>query len=256
LFGTISGAPALIVNTVSSGKAILLNVGMETYERLRLKGEESAIRTLVSWCMENGGIDKPAISVNDSTGGHVSRIQSTLFKDGTAWYIGLIMDPGNPDKTASLSQTCRVGTDNLIKSAYVYDVRRGVFLGGGKSFSTNLRPGEAKLFALLPYRVQDVDIKIEKNVVNPGGSIKYRVSIPPQGADTKIGRHVFKISIFEPDGSERKFFSDILVPQEGSGSGTFEILPGDPSGKWRLKVKDVATGKSAEAIFMVMPPNK
>ncbi|MFA6471532.1 MAG: beta-galactosidase trimerization domain-containing protein [Candidatus Latescibacterota bacterium] len=256
VLGTISGAPALIVNAVSSGKAMLLNVGMETYERLRLKGEESAIRTLVSWCMENGGIDKPAISVNDSTGGHVSRIQSTLFKDGTAWYIGLIMDPGNPDKTASLSQTCRVGTDNLIKSAYVYDVRRGVFLGGGKSFSTNLRPGEAKLFALLPYRVQDVDIKIEKNVVNPGGSIKYRVSIPPQGADTKIGRHVFKISIFEPDGSERKFFSDILVPQEGRGSGTFEILPGDPSGKWRLKVKDVATGKSAEAIFMVMPPNK
>lgn len=256
VLGTISGAPALIINTISSGKVMLLNMGMESYERLRLKGDVSAMRTLVSWCMENGGIGAPAISINDSTGKPDSRIQSTLFKDGNAWYIGLLMDPGNPDKPTSLSQSCRVRTDNLAKSAYVYDVRRGVFLGGGNSFSANLRPGEAKLFALLPYRVQDVDIKIEKNVVNPGGSVKYRVSILPQGADTKTGRHVIHVSVFEPDGSERKFFSDTLAPPEGSGTGAFEILPGDPPGKWRLKVKDVASGKSAETIFMVMPSNR
>ena len=256
VLGTISGAPALLVNTVSGGRTILLNMGMESYERLRLRGGESAMRTLVSWCMKKGGIGAPAISIDDTTGIPASRIQSTLFKDGDTWYMGLLMDPGDPGKPAGHGQSCRIRTDNLVKSSYVYDVRKGVFLGGGDTFSAVLRPGEAKLFSLLPYRVQDVDIKMEKNVVYPEGTFKYKVSILSQGAVTKIGRHVIRVSVFEPDGRERKSFSDTLIAPEGTGAGAFEILPGDPAGKWKLRVKDVASGKSAETIFIVMPPNK
>lgn len=254
--GEIDGAPALIVNSVSGGKSVLLNMGMESYERLRIKGAEASLRTLVSWCIRNGGVGAPSLSLSDSTGKPPDRIQSTVFRDGNSWYIGLLMEPGTAGMPNTRNQTCRVQTDNLAKSAFIYDVRRGAFMGRGNSFSVDLSPGEAKLFSLLPYRVQDMDIKLKNNVINPGGSIHYQVNIQPQDAEIKPGRHIFHVSVIGPDGSERKFFSDSLAAPEGSIASSLGILPVDPPGRWRLKVKDIASGKSIERVFMVMPGNK
>jgi hypothetical protein len=256
VLGTISGNPALIVNSVSGGRAIFLNIEMGQYNTLRNKGTETDMRTLISWCLRNGGIGAPTLTISDSAKSPAGRIQSAIFEDGSAWYLGLLLDPGTADIPNKQNQSCNVSTNNLAKSAFFYDVRSGDFIGAGNSFSENLIPGEAKLIALMPYRVRDIDIKFEKNVINHGESIKYRVTIVTQGDETKAGRHVFHISVFEPDGRERHLLSDSISAPKGSGAGVFEIMPDAPSGKWKMKVKDMATGKSSEAIFMVMPSNK
>ncbi|MCE5251005.1 beta-galactosidase [bacterium] len=243
--------PAVIVNRYGNGNGIFLNMWMGMYENMRMENHEKVFRDIVSWCLYTGGAGKPYISVRDSSEALARKISATVFRDDQIEYVGILPDPG---MTAEyyLRDGYYLDLSQIGKSYFVYDVRSGAFLGANQRISVTPAPGKAELYALLPYRVKDIELRLKTPVVQAGGTLEYTAAVIPQGINMKPGRHVFLITVKGPDGSIQPFFSESRESVNGILQSSLNISIGDQPGRWVLEVKDITTGKTAEKGFMVM----
>ncbi len=75
--------------------------------------------------------------------------------------------------------------------------------------------GRSDLYALLPYRVKNIDLNIKSSVVSAGDSVQYSVEIIPHETGSKPGRHVIRIQVIGPDGNEMPYFSESFETEDG-----------------------------------------
>jgi len=135
------------------------------------------------------------------------------------------------------------------RTAHVYDVRAGEYLGYADAITTNLTPSVAKLYALLPYRVRSVSVDAPNRVqAGDGGDIN--VSI---GANSALGQHVVHIDVAGPDGVARAYYSQNLLVENGDAECRIEFALNDQPGDWEIIATDVATGVSGRSVITLEP---
>lgn len=259
VLASVGDIPTVIVNRYKNGHGIFLNMNLEAYENQRLKGEGMFLRDIITWSIRTGtgnNYREPYVNFRESTGNPTSCVNTTIYRDSLNVYIGVLPYPLTDDTTGKSSTGFTGNGTMILKEAdikpYVYDVRNGSFIGVTAEVPVSLSPGRGQLFALLPYRVQNLELILKKSVVKVGERLEYSVSVIPQESNVKVGRHVLHIRVFGPDGKERSCFSGTYDAVNGWFESYAFIAHNESRGRWILNVRDVATGKQIERSFMVM----
>jgi hypothetical protein len=135
----------------------------------------------------------------------------------------------------------------LRQRSHVYDARAGKYLGHTNRIQTAVTPSEAMLFALLPYRLRGLNANAPKKV-RAGDTVAFEVVL--KGVD-KPGLHVLHAALVSPQGREFRYYTDNLVAEGGKAKGSFPLALNDAPGKWKLRLRDVATGVGDSKTFIV-----
>ncbi|MFC1608459.1 hypothetical protein ACFL47_10870 [Candidatus Latescibacterota bacterium] len=194
------------------------------------------------------------IAVRDTSGVQADKVSVTVFRGDSLEFIGLLPDPhASPaDYARDDLRLDLTGTGNPY---YVYDVRKKEFLGANTSIPLNLTPGKAELFALVPYRIKDIDLRVKSPVVKIGDTLDFTASMVLQLSRqllVKPGRHVLRLEVAGPDGVVHPSFTKSLEAERGTVTSSITVGPDETPGRWVVRVVDVITGKRAERSFMVM----
>ncbi|MCK5805483.1 MAG: beta-galactosidase, partial [Lentisphaeria bacterium] len=172
----------------------------------------------------------PTIAVRTPQGTPPARMRLFRYRLGSAEVVGIVQGVGDDAEPAL---TLRLPNDKR----QVYDMRRGVLLGKtGASRSLKLIPGDAAIFALLPYRPGALAATVKANART--------LEIQVQLADTPTDAvHVFRIDITRPgDPAPCHWYSRNVVAPAGAATFDVPLAQNDPAGTWQIQIRDLLTG--------------
>ena len=138
----------------------------------------------------------------------------------------------------------------LPRKAHVYSVRDGKDLGETDTIQTGIEPAVAKLYAILPCRVESLSVSGISDVYERGAAVDYTVSsetLPASGIP-----QVFRVEVSSPGVGVYKEYCRTLYAPKGEAQGAFTLALSDSPGKWTILVTDVATRTTAEKTFSVL----
>jgi len=231
----MAGRPALIVNDVGEGRAVLLNLFVDSYGRRRGLGVGEPMCTLAAEVLELADVRAP-VGVEVS-GDHFTYF--ARYRDGDSRFVGVLRDSGEGGAEVRL---------DLPEPAHVYDLREGRYLGRRDAVTTPLGPGECKMYALLPYEVTGVSVRPREETVGQGQAVEYLVSVD---ATAEAGLHVYRIEVADPSGETCAWYGTQLTAERGVASGELRLALDDEPGEWTIRATDVATGMAGEARITV-----
>jgi hypothetical protein len=221
------------------GRALLLNCAPLDYLRARrtLAGGEG-LQKFFGGALDLAGV-RPEMEIRAAKDGRpLPGWQVFPFAHGGARYFGLTPDLGATQDT--LGDTTAEGGrgESEVKlrfpvSGHVYEARSGEYFGEGDSATDRFEPGSVKLYAVLPYKVEGLELSFAD------GTARARVR-----AGGTVGEHVLRFDLF--DGSGRRLTesgANVVAP---GGAAEWKPEAGLPAGG-RLVCRDVATGVSAQA---------
>lgn len=249
--GQVAGAPALIVRNVGKGKAVLLNLFMDSYARRRKQGVEKPFQAILTETLDLAHV-KPFLSLGAAETDH---FYVAGYVSGKAIYAGVLREPhviltgGGPGSagTGGSAERSQVGI-TLPRKAHVYDQRAGKYLGRTSRFETLMAPGRCQVYSILPYRVRALQVKIAATTRQPGDDVAYRVGMKTRGG--RAGLHIFRVEVSGPDGVKAHYGTQITA-RDGTGEAALGLALNDSPGAWSIKATDVATGVSSSTSFTV-----
>lgn len=249
-------APAVLVRAVGKGKAILLNFAFPDYCKYLAGGtggeisiekqakEAAAVRNLIAKVLEKEAGVVPAARLLAADGTEMRGTRLYTYRDGAATYIGI-----NPEYSWVEGEKPFINAKLLLaKPGELYDSRDGKYLGRTDNADIKLKETYIKIFAVLPYRVEGLQLSAPGEVC-VGKSIKVRGTIRTSGGDP--GRHFLVARLQRPDGTERRWDRVTWDAPRGTGEVAIPLALNDPPGNWKLLIQDVATGVHAEATIRV-----
>ena len=254
--------PAFLVNEFGAGKAIYLNFLPAGYHEVVgdiTEGDEAT------------GVDDfgAGAKVKQATGD----IQ-TWFRKMFATILGLseVKDPIACDSYPTIYRFgegdieylgLEVGYKHVARwekpyelrvprKRHLYDMRAGKYLGYTDQIRAQFDPLKLylnALYALLPYKLEATELKIEAAEVARGGTLRFSVRTLPEVSAR--ARHVISFRLLNPAGEEVKHYGSCLATENGAAAGRVDFALNDPVGTWAIKVRDAATAVSAAATFAV-----
>ncbi|HRU05284.1 MAG TPA: beta-galactosidase, partial [Candidatus Brocadiia bacterium] len=252
----IGKAPAVVVNKVGKGRAILLNCSFFYYGDVAEGGvagevlEETAaalsvtapIRAFVRGLLDAAGATAP-IGVVTTPKEMSAEIELARWKLGEARLLGVVrsVQAGPVDRKDTLS--CALV---LPKPFEVYESRSGKYLGKTAKIEDRFARGLARVYALLPYRVEKVTLSGGASAT-AGQAVKVNIGLATSGGPA--GTHVAHLSVSGPDGKERPWYAQNVVVKEGRAEAVIPLAFNDPAGEWKVVVRDVATGVEGAMSF-------
>ena len=120
--------------------------------------------------------------------------------------------------------------------------RWGKYLGtsdAAASRDVDLRVATGNLFALLPYRVDRLDLAAPARA-SLDQPVDVNATVVASGGP--FVRHVIVFQLQRPDGRELPEHRWIVETENGIASSRLYLALNDPTGKWTLTARDVATG--------------
>jgi hypothetical protein len=220
------------------GRAVLLNCAPLDYLRARrtLAGG-AAIAMFYGGALDIAGV-KPELEIRAAKDEHLlAGWQVFPFAHGKARYFGLTPDLGATQDTLGLTtaEGGRAVHEVQLRfplSGHIYEMRSGKYFGEGDSAADDLEAGSIKLYAVMAYKVEGLELSVE------GGKASARLK-----TTDSAGEHVLRFDIFDENG-ERLGDSGANVVAAG-GAAVWRPEGELPAGG-KLVCRDVATGTSAE----------
>lgn len=133
------------------------------------------------------------------------------------------------------------------KTAHIYDVRAGRYLGRAGSCDVMLQPGRAKLFGLMPYRVTALKLDVAATV-QQGEAASFRASVQ---ADGERSLHVLRMTVLDPAGRAVRHYARNVKAVKGVFDGKWTPALNDAPGVWQIVVRDVISGQTTRASIEV-----
>ncbi len=247
--------PVLVTRKHPRGQTVLLNFSLASYaEAERLEAEKgdfggwptgAAARALMTQVLAAGGVMAP-VSITPA----LPQVEVNRFTSGLAEYIGIVQSLPRDGAAYTNRRATWPGatpvTIGLSREAHVYDVRAGRYLGRVHELKTEIRPGVAKLYALLPYAVSGVGGAVT-GPVSPGEAVRYEVGVEI-AAGTPV-THCLRVEVVDPQGTARECYAANVLAPQGSARGEFVTALNDPPGKWTVRLRDVASGAAGQMTF-------
>lgn len=253
---SIGKAPALILHKLGKGRAIFLNASFANYAEVQAggvggevqvgsvasQGTTGPIRGLMTTLLTDAGVPVPMPVICE--GESDSEFELSRFSLGSSQLVGLIRGR-QVGGVPSFANSGAIDRKDLIACevdfqipAHVYESRSGRYLGKVAKVKESIPRAIARVYALLPYKVNSVAITGTSQVA-PGEAANVQLGIL---ADGKVGIHVFHLSIKGPDGVERAYYAENVIGNGGKASATIPFAYNDPEGEWTVTAKDIATG--------------
>jgi len=201
--------------------------------------------------MAQAGVEAPVKVEPEFEGVRLYR----FAKDGIV-YLGVLQELPEPVKAYESGEakplTAKPVTFQIKEKRHVYDARHGKYLGYTDRIETQVEPAKGMLFALLPYEVKGLKLNAPKRI-GQGEIFAYEAAI--EGAEHP-GLHVFHVDFVSPKGEQISYYAANAVGENGQGKGSVALALNEAIGEWKLKVRDAATGMTAEQAFVVEERNQ
>ncbi len=255
--GSTATGPALLENASGKGFAYTLNFDIPNYLSLRSaeKSDETtaAIRKVLAALLNKAGI-APAVQVSRKNApGQPVCLENFHFTQGNADYVGLHSNGSVRIETEDLSDAGSGGsvkegsqlTITLPKKGFVYDMRAGRALGETDHVTLAIPKDRPILLSILPYDVKEVKASVGDGKI-ADNTLKLDVSIVGPAADGDRVDHVVHAELLNAQ-NETVPESVVNLPLvKGAYKGAIDctFVPG--AGPWTLRLRDVASGKTAE----------
>ena len=145
-----------------------------------------------------------------------------------------------------------VGTERLRiappAEGHVYDLKGNEYLGRHASFEAELPLEGLGAYAVAPYRIETPHLETTNDATDAGNIRLFsRVRVAPAAAAGE--RHVVRLRLFAPDGSEWKDFAENIVAADGVGTHAFMLPLNAPRGEWRVEAREAISGL-ADSVFL------
>ena len=237
------------VKDYGKGKSVLLGDLTKDYEQRRIAGTEGDIKKEILKTLARGDI-KPGFRVVTKSGEQLGATPAFFFKDGGIEYVGILRDFEVNDKEP------KEVTIEFPYNAYLYDVREGKFHGDTDRVKTVISPARAKLFALLPYKIENVDLSLNREVCDKGNLLSYAIKISTRSAANRSGaaevfNHVFNLEVIGPDNQVLECYTRNILAPEGRFSGVIPLSLNESEGIYKIRVREAVSGLIVEKGFAV-----
>jgi Beta-galactosidase/Beta-galactosidase trimerisation domain len=224
-----------IVRQHGSGRTVYFNCAPLEHLQAR-KGSSAgvAFQKFFGQVFSRAGV-QAELAICKAGGAVLSGWQVFPFADGPASYYGLSPDMGvTQDVLGAIDdEGDEVGNAVLVditfpSSGHIYEMRSGRYLGQGDKAQIKLEPTDAPLFAVMPYKVDSVQLS------ENDGQVQATIN-----SDADLVQHVFRFEILDASGQpllDRG--ANVLVE---NGKATW--MPGENlPGGGKIVVRDVISG--------------
>lgn len=152
--------------------------------------------------------------------------------NGPIELVGVIRDHrlAPRDETTPLAVRIRFG-----REAFVTDLRERRQLGRVAQLETTMEAGQARLYALLPYRVTGLELTAPERA-RAGEDLDVLARVV---ADGGVGRHVLHVELEAPDGTVKPCYRRNVAAPDGLWRERIPLGLNDPPGRWTLRVRDL-----------------
>ena len=242
-------APALLVNTVGKGRAVLLNFQLPTADPR--EPSTAAARELLASLYAVTGAAAP-ITVAAPDGGPLPRTETRVWRTGDGLIFGLWRQMENAwfgPKSGTAAGEPVPAHVALPSRLHVYDLRAKRYLGRISEIETQLRWGRASFYLALPYRIGELNVSLSSKRASPGEVIAatVRLGVPARAEET----HAAFIEVLDPDGQEMLWGRQVVLLESGKGEVRIASAFNDKPGDWRVRVTELFSNQSAEARWTV-----
>ena len=247
------GTPILLEHPLGQGRVLLLNLLLTGYQEVLLGGvggellstrggNEDFCQKIREWldrALQRAGT-APRVAALLADSQTLYPAHTTLRQDGDAFVFGMVkpVADNGTDKYPMLFQDTpqESVTVTLPVAGFLYDVRKGAFLGEGNSFSTRLVPGDAALVSILPQKAEEVFLQAPASA-QPGAPLE----IVAQLKDATTPQ-VFRLELTDPAGKAQEIYQQVKRGEEGTVQFSFAFALNDPKGIWKITAHSVNTG--------------
>lgn len=250
----VAGTPAVIVSRPGQGRGVLLNFLLtrhvtETWGNIGygMRLYAPGVGALLTRLLAEAGVQRRA-----EVAPPVPLLIQYGFRNGGQEYLGFLPELPEDSENYEIgkSQPLKTypATVRLRSKRHVYDMRSGRYHGLTDRFPAEFVPSHARVYAVLPYRVDGIRIAPMEGVPQ-GGTLSVQAHVLV--SDTKPGLHVLHRSVIGPDGAERSYYAANLEAANGSAGCRLRLALDEAPGRWTLRLRDVASGRVAETRFIV-----
>jgi len=251
------GSGILFVNRHGKGSAVLLNILLSGYQEVSLGGvggENTTVRSgsavfcenmrsLMKGILEKAGI-APVCTVTDLNSGKPYPCTAMLRRDGDNHVFGILRNQKSaPDGKYPMlfsKKFLRKVKIELPVSGFVYDMRRGKYIGNTNSFVIDLMPGDGQVFSIQKRKITGINVSAPGKVRRGKElAVKFKVG----GA---VGKQVCRMDLFAPDGKLAKVYTMTghFAPEDGRF--VFQFAMNDRPGLWTCRITHVNSGLAAD----------
>ena len=252
--GSSKDIPAVVINKLGKGYAVLLNFRLMYYLNHRARhttlSQAPMTLRLLQALLELGGV-KPEASLSAPMDTELVR-----FKSGRAQYLAVIRNPeefhqgGLGEVAMHPAQTDITPVDislKLLEARHVYEILSGTYLGETDTPSGTLEPEKPLIFSALPYRVTEVQMRA-RDRLQRGRRFIADISLFTR-EEVEWEAHVLRIRLYDANGQEMHDARKNVVTRTGKARFSFNTALNELRGEWKLTVKDITTGLEAEHRF-------
>ncbi len=254
--GTVA---SVVVKEYGLGKGVYLNLAIDQYPLLRRGGGGFALRELIKHIVQLSGVEKPAVIRNSSGAAIECGYESILYTDCGAQYVCVqskldTRSTGHDGLSVGGGRSEADRTDELTiefnRKGHVYNIREKSYLGYTNHVVSEFPYGESQLFAVLPYRVENIRLEVPP-VARRGSILKAAIQIQCEKPEDEY-QHVLSINVYNPAGKHEWSYSENKSVRTNSTELSLSIPFNERVGKWTMVVKDTATGVSSSSVFEVV----
>jgi len=235
-----SDAPLGFYAEHGQGKAVLFNAAPLVYlEDRRRPGAGRNFQKFFGHVIDLSGV-QPLVEILDAESGEaLTGWRVWAFAHEKANYFGIAPDLDiSQDVLGAISGEGGEGEARNVrlrfsKTGHIYEARTGRYLGEGDSVVDTLSSTTTRLYSVMPYRVEGMDLSLD------GRTVRAELTV----SAGQPGEHVFRFDRYDAQGKREFDGGANVVAENGSAVWTFE---GELPEGGKIVCRDVATGVFAE----------
>ncbi len=197
----------------------------------------------------------PVFSVVDAQGRPVPGVETHEFRNGGTTIVGLLSNPPievdelGPLKVKANQRFDKPQAVRLIapEQLYAYDVRRARFLGKVKQLALTIDPYEPTVLTFSPRPIPELRVATPLRL---GRGELGRIGLSLDGS-SPAATHIFHVEMVNPAGELVPYYSGNVLARDGSTEKVLPLARNEPTGTWRVRVKDLLSGQKKSASFEV-----
>jgi len=238
-YGVVNDTPLWMMHRSGDGLRLLLNHPL-SYTQGGGSPQAKALRTFVRAFLTEAGIEP------------VVQVKGKADEPFPGEYIGLRY--GNTDLAAVLR---RPDTGRGLKRVRlrfprersVYNVLEGLHIVQLGRVSTALAPGEAALYAALPYEVTEL-LLVAPEAVEAGRRLLVHVEVKTQG--DLPGEHIVHVDLRPVGGAALPYYAQNVICPGGVGETYIPLCLNEADGYYEVVARDVLTGTLKTATVEIL----